>query len=502
MKSNFYDTGYKNLRKPVLIALMFGFLVFVGLNISKGGLPSTIVFLMLPFLVAGIIYMFTIPKRLLYVVLIMSFLIAGITRYVYVGPLGLSTDALLLFTLLALFFGGWNALDWSPAKNYLTWLSLIWMGFTIMQIGNPEAVSAAAWFYAMRAVALYQLLFIPAAMILLVRLKDLDTFLKIWMIISILSVLKGFQQLVFGVDSYEQAWLDAGNAQTHVLFGRLRVFSFYSDAGQYGAAMAHATLSAGIIAIGPGTIRKKIFFGIACILTLLGMFISGTRGALAVPAMGAVLFLFLSKNFKLFIGGMIFGVMIFFMLKFTSIGSGNAQIQRMRTALDPNDASLQVRIENQKKLKVYLASRPLGGGVGSAGFWGLRFSPNTFLAQTPTDSWFVKIWAEMGVIGLSLHLFVLFYILIQSSIIIWSKIEDDEVRFIMLALVAGFWGIMVASYGNQILGQMPTLMILLFSWVFIQKAPSLSDEKKKRLPENDKLICISNKKDDKIYSLF
>jgi hypothetical protein len=30
----------------------------------------------------------------------------------------------------------------------------------------------------------------------------------------------------FGVDAAEQAWLDDGAAKTHVLFGKLRIFSF------------------------------------------------------------------------------------------------------------------------------------------------------------------------------------------------------------------------------------------------------------------------------------
>jgi hypothetical protein len=52
----------------------------------------------------------------------------------------------------------------------------------------------------------------------------------------------------------------------------------------------------------------------------------------------------------------------------------------MRTAFDPNDASLQVRLDNQKILKGYLAVRPLGGGIGHAGDKAQRFLPNAFLS--------------------------------------------------------------------------------------------------------------------------
>jgi O-antigen ligase len=136
------------------------------------------------------------------------------------------------------------------------------------------------------------------------------------------------------------------------------------------------------------------------------------------------------------------------MLKFTYIGQSNNQIQRMGSALDPNDPSLLVRLENQKRLSHYLSSRPLGGGIGSAGYWGLRFSPNTFLAQTPTDSWYVKIWAETGIVGLILHLFMIGFILIFFFFKIW-QMPPSELRQSLMGLYAGFVGVAVASYGNQ-----------------------------------------------------
>jgi hypothetical protein len=62
-----------------------------------------------------------------------------------------------------------------------------------------------------------------------------------------------------------------------------------------------------------------------------------------------------------------------FFFKFTMIANGNDQVRRMRTAFDPNDASLQVRLDNQKILKGYLDSRPFGGGIGHAGDKAQRF---------------------------------------------------------------------------------------------------------------------------------
>ncbi len=172
-------------------------------------------------------------------------------------------------------------------------------------------------------------------------------------------------------------------------------------------------------------------------------------------------------------------LLAFVFLKFTTIGQENYQIRRMRTVFDKEDASFLVRLENQQKIKNYMGKRPFGGGVGTAGNWGQRFSPDTFLADTPTDSWYVRIWAECGIIGLILHLAMLIYILIKCWLIILYKLKDPEIKQIMIALVSGYAGILLTSYGNGVLGQMPTGVLIYLSWAFIFISPKLEREKLK-----------------------
>lgn len=496
----FRDTGYQLAKRPVIAGIILYIIVVLGIVIAKKGISVAAIFLVLPGLVYGLVKIASNPRIPIITILTFSFFIIGLTRYLNL-PWGLSTDFFFVLGLGNLFLVGWKDVDWSPAKNYLTTLSLIWFAYALFELVNPEAVSMAAWFYAMRGVALYQIMALPLAALVFRKLKDLDLFFKIWMSLAMIAFLKGWQQIFIGVDPWEQRWLDAGGAVTHILFGKLRAFSFY-DAGQFGAMMALTSTVCAIIAIGPGRKKKRVVFAVVSFFSLIGMFLSGTRGALAIPAMGTFIFLFLSRNFKIFAIGLFVGFLAFGFLKYTSIAQGVDQVRRMRTALDPNDASLQVRLENQKKLKGYLASRPFGGGIGSAGNWGLRFSPNTFLAQTPTDSWYVKIWAEMGVVGLLLHLFILFFILIKSSAIVWTRLHDPELIFIMLALIAGYFGVMVASYGNGILGQMPISILLILSWHFLYFSPELQEEKEAALPENDTLFIVCNDPEEKLEAFF
>jgi len=252
---------------------------------------------------------------------------------------------------------------------------------------------------------------------------------------------------------------------THILFSTLRVFSFYSDAGQFGAAQTHTGVVAGVLAMGPVSKKRKIFYIITCLFSLYGMVISETRGALFVVITGFATYFLVSNNMKIAIPGTIVGVLAFGMLKYTTIGQQNDQIRRMRTALDPNDASLHARLMNQAKLKVYLSTRPSGGGLGSAVSWGQRFSPGTFLATTPLYNWYVKIWATTGIVGLTLYVGMLLFF-ITSRLIFLFKLQEPDLKFKLAALFAGFFGVCFASYGNQIFGQFPTGPCIYISLVY------------------------------------
>ncbi|MEM1336764.1 MAG: O-antigen ligase family protein [Bacteroidota bacterium] len=465
--------GTDHLKHPLPIAILLSIAVLSAHLTASKGLVAGIGMMILPI---GIVYLgvlFQKPKLGLLTIFVLNFLILGLGRYV---PMtwGLLIDGLLFLMYLALFFKAFKIkVPWNKARSQLTLLVSVWFGYALFQAVNPEAVSFAAWFYAMRGLALYQWMIVPLLFILFDKPKDLKIFFIIWGVMSLLGTLKGFQQVAFGPDPFEQRWLDNGGSLTHVLFGKLRVFSFYSDAGQFGAAQGHAGVVFGVLALFTKSRKFRIFCIVVALAGLYGMMISGTRGAIAVPAAGGVMYLILRKNIPILLAGAIMGIGVFVFFKYTTIGNNNQQIRRMRTAFDPNDASLQVRLANQRKLKTYLASRPFGGGIGSTGNWGQRFSPHTFLANTATDSWFVAIWADTGVVGLYLHLFILFFVLITGAYNVMFKIQDPWLRGQIAALVCGMFGIMGASYGNGVFGQFPSCILMYTGMVFMFIAPKM-----------------------------
>lgn len=411
------------------------------------------------------------PSHGLWLTVAAGFAVTGLSRYVD-APTGLLVDAVLAWTALATWLGYAQRRGGAPISRDvrgLLWVTGLWFAYNLLELVNPVRPSALAWFYAVRGVALYPMLAVPLAVLLLRERAHLRRFLALWLVCSVLGTLWGLKQRYLGLDSHETAWLMVpGNRSTHLLFGQLRVFSFYSDAGQFGAAQGHAAVLAGVLATGARRRRTRWALWLVAALSIHGLLISGTRGAIAVPFIGGLVYLLMSGSWRaVLIGGALIGS-AYGLLRFTYVGQGNYEVRRFRTAIveGSQNASLQVRLENQRRLRAYLATRPFGGGVGSAGYWGQRFSRGTFLAELALDSWYVKIAAEQGPVGLVLYLLMLAYLLVVGALRV-RAIRDPSLRTPMLALYAGLWGIVVASYGNQVLGQVPTGLLVYVGLAFL-----------------------------------
>ena len=80
-------------------------------------------------------------------------------------------------------------------------------------------------------------------------------------------------------------------------------------------------------------------------------------------------------------------------------------IRRMRTAFKPTeDASFNVRIENQKIIAQYLKKHPMGAGIGGH-ITTPRWENDQYIDyRIPPDSFYVDIWSQGGTYGLVLYL--------------------------------------------------------------------------------------------------
>lgn len=430
------------------------------------GIPIGLAMAGLPFVLIFLLVMVRNPYWGLIALFLINYFVVAIIRYTGVSGLSVMIDGLIAITLIATMVSNLvKPVDYrSGIQNGLMIAALIWFGFCCLELLNPSALSEA-WFYS-RGLTYYFLVMTLLTFLIFRSYKDIKTVLYILSVLTLLGAAKGAIQQIFGFDYAEMAFLNSGSAKTHLLRSGTRYFSFFASAGIFGAVMGHAMVVFGIAAIYVKGHWHKSYFLIVAVAACYGMIISGTRGALAVPMAGFVLFLFLAKKTAIIIPSAIVIIGVIGFLSLTTIGQSNQYIRRMRSAFDTNEPSLVVRKNNQKLFAAYLADKPFGEGLGLSGVDAQEMS-RRYTTSIPTDSWYVKIWVETGVVGLILHISIFLYFLIYGSILIFFKIQNYQLKGLLTALICGVFGILVASYGNQVLGQYPVSLIVYMSMAFV-----------------------------------
>lgn len=469
VKQLLYNIQQYKGAKIVFILMLFGLAILTGYSTAAFGIafPAILGVIGLFVICLALIIQYPIIGLMAAVIYCFVLPILGRELMIYL-PIGIGLEVVLIVTLLVTLFNK-HKVDWANANNDMVKLVVLWFVVSVLQIANPSGPSVAGWVNEIRGAALNMLLIVPLACVVIQREKHLNLFLYIVIGWSVIGALNGVKQLHIGLFPGERIFL-MDNTTTHLINGMIRVFSFYTDAGQYGASMGHISLVSWILAMGPFKLWKRLLlFGIGCLL-FYGMIISGTRGAFFVFS-GALVGLFLTKNFRLLMIGLFAVIALVSFLKFTTIGQGNYQIRRLRSAVSPNeDPSYLLRLESQMKLADYLKYRPFGGGLGTIGGNGKTYNAGTFLASIEPDSYWVKVWAMYGVVGLILWFGMNMYIMGKCCGIIW-QVDDPKLRIKLIALISGAIGIFLASYGNEVINRTPSSILVFISWAIIYNAP-------------------------------
>lgn len=435
------------------------------------------------------------PAVAMFGMFVVNYYIMVLTRYAYDKPFGVILDVLLALNLLILVLQAvMNNVEWRRARTGLTLVSTVWMVYCLLQIVNPESISVSGWFSSVRSLAIYFFLTVVLTQITLARYKYLKYMLAIWSVLTLTAVAKACIQKFIGFNDAENYWLFVlGGRSTHIIHSGVRYFSFYSDAANFSAGMGLSMVVFSIAALYYRNTWMKLYLLAVAAAACYGMLISGTRSALAVPFVGYAVFVLMSRNVKMIFAGCMLILAAFVFLRFTTWGSGNAIVRRMRTAFNTEDASLRVRLENQAKLRVLMRDKPFGAGLGHGGGKAKQFAPDAPISQIPTDSWYVMIWVETGVVGILLHFLILCYILFWGGYQVVFRLRDHQLRGFTAALISGISGVVVMSYGNEVLGQMPTGLIIYMSMGFIFLSPrfdrELATAAAAPIPENRQLAA-------------
>lgn len=484
----------------IYMGLFIGCMVCCWTVLRNGYVTGAIV-ASFPFILLAGAYLLKKPIVSLFLFFIINYFIMGANRYNLVPvPLSAIIDSLLGFILITVILkSSFYPVDWKPSRNFFLWVSLIWFLYCLIQIFNTTSgqINIGAWYQGVRGMAIYPLITAILIPLIMKSKKHIQWFLILWAFLTMLGAAKGYWQRNRGFDPTELYWLFTYGGRTHLIATGIRYFSFFSDANNFGASMGFSLVVFSISALYTKNLYLKIFYLIAAFAGGYGMMISGTRGALAVPLAGYALFIIISKSWKMMAGGLVFLALAVSFLVFTDIGNGNIFIRRMRTAFDANDASLQVRFINRKKLSEDMSQIPMGLGIGMNS---TTFRPeNRFYetAQIPPDSWYVTIWTRTGIIGLIIYISVLASTIIYGSYLLFFKVKNKELKGVLAGMLSGVFGMMAAAYGGDCYTQFPngflvfTCQTLVMISPYIDKELTLQKEQKKEI-ENQNLRIETN----------
>ena len=475
-----------------ILALMLPGLFYCIYYAANGNIPFAAAICAIPFCLMSVAFFIHYPTILFILLFSVNYCIMGAIRYIHVPiPISVLMDMLLLFMLFVLAIGLFKRKIHFP-KEVTPFIILysIWIIFCFIELFNNTTgigFQYAAWFREVRPMAFHALYIILIFGLLIKKPKDLKYFLYLWGFFILLATAKGYWQRNRGFDQSEWQWLMAGGANTHLINTGVRYFSFFSDAANFGSNMAFSLVTYGIIFLYEKNRYAKIFFFTVALAAGYGMMISGTRSAIFVAIAGFMLYTILSKSTKLFFISLSFLIVSVSFLKYTTIGESNGLIRRMRTAFNPEDASFQVRLENQKAIKSYMSEAPWGIGIGVGPEQIPVNNKYWILSVTAPDSTLVHTWMRTGAIGISIYLFVLLFPFILECYIIFFKIKDKHLRGILTAFICGYASMIVAAYGNFIFNQYPNILLvyglqtLVFMGPYFDRQITAQKEEKERI---------------------
>lgn len=475
-----------------LIFLILSVLIILYLGIKINPLFA-LLFGIIPIALSSSLFIMSSPYWLLISIFIFNYYILGLARYIPFLKGGVTLDILILLTIATLIINSLKPKKINSGErinNPTTYAILIWVIYCLFQLFNPESVSSEAWFTGIRGISIYMLIIVIITIIIVTDYKKMKTIIFIWSILTITAIIKVYIQKEYGFDLAEKKWLYLdGGSRTHIIFSGIRYFSFFNDAATFGCSMAFSFAVFIITAFGKINIKYKIYYIIVALLSFYAMLQSGTRAAMVIPFIGIASYLILSKKIKtaLYVGVILIFTFIFF--KFTNIGGSNSNIRRARTAFNPNkDASFLVRKRNQAKMKIYMADKPFGIGIGLSADRANKYGSYTKLSKIPTDSWLVLVWIETGIVGLIIYLGLFLIILSYCAYIIIFKLKNNELRHYMMGLYGGIAGMIVAGYANEAFNQFPNGFIVYIGIALICVSPYFDKELEENKPNTKELV--------------
>ena len=390
------------------------------------------------------------------------------------------------------------------AWNMMLFAISIWFGLCFVELFNDTCglgINFSAWFTGVRLMALHFVWILLVFSLYVSNPQTLMTYLRVWAGLSLFSAFWTWKMINIGFTDAENSWLYNVGYVTHLLNGGtlIRYWSTFSDAANYGCNASASAVAFLIFGITAKIKKDKIFFLLTFAAVTWGMFQSGTRTAIFTLIAGFIVFLVLSKSFKIMIPSAIVGGIMMLLLIFTTIGNSNQQIRRMRSAFDTKDRSANVRDINKAAIAKYMKDAPWGIGIGMFSDNIPSWNKYKLLSQIPPDSEYVFIWVRTGPIGVTVFTCCMVLMLLGGSIIVLFRLKNPTLIGIGGGLCAAFVSINLGGYANQVLYQYPNGltffggMAIVYLLPYIEKEWIIYEEQRLAKQEERKRLRLEKK---------
>lgn len=384
---------------------------------------------------------------------------------------GVAMDGLLLCTLLGCIFkrGDKSFAKVKFASDPIMICLYLYLLVLIAQFFNPAGSSVLGWYVFMR-VALRSYVFLYIGLNVFNNMKDVYNFIKFWLALGTAAALYCCIQSWFGLMWYEKAYMAKYPEKyktTIIIFG-LRLYSFMSDAAVLGIILAcNITLMLILLTANLRTINlpRKILLLVSVVLHTLALGYSGTRTGYVMLPLGLMIFFIANMHKRntilIAMGFVFFGLAILY-----GPIHGNPTVNRVRTAfIGEQDESVNVRDRNRNRIRPFMHSHPMGGGINTTGGNGETYYPGHALAGFQCDNGYLRAVLETGWLSMLLIAGV-FYFLVQTCVANFFRAGLELDKLLMIGLAAASFAAALSEYAQDTFTLVES-SIMLFAFIAI-----------------------------------
>jgi len=471
------EYSHENGGRVLLLFLLFLVALY---ELATIGLSAFAVVCCLPFLVLFIYCVFRWKMMAFWLLITINYFLAMKDISLPI-PSSLPNEMLEMLLIAVAIIDSRQTAHFERAGNLMLLALVIWGGLCFIEVFNDTCnlgINVGAWYVGFRLFA-QQLIFILLVFSLYISTpQSLMTYLKVWAIFCLFSAFWTWKQEYIGFTDAERLWIETRGRNTHILNAGtlIRYFSTFDNAASYGCHAASAAAAFIIIGITNRIKRTRYFFLLISIAVIWGMFQSGTRTAIYCLAAGLIVYIFLSKSIKIVVPFSLVFAFFAFILIFTTIGNGNQQIRRMRSAFNKDDASANVRDINKEAIRKYIKDAPWGIGLGMGSENVPANNKYNKLSSIPPDSEYVYIWVHTGPIGVSIFTICMIIIFFGGCQVVLFRLKNKSLIGIGAGLCSAFVAINLGGYANQVLYGFPNGVTFFGGMAIVYILPYLEPE--------------------------